>query len=100
MWSYGAIEPSWLTQIASGDNANTKLWILWRHVKIKKIQIVYHKSYTLTKMSQIMQNSWKWWTRDQNIVSYEEIEFLGKICCFYQKGKWIFEKFWFLPHMV
>ena len=32
-------------------NANEKLWILWRHVKIKTIQIVHHKSYTMTKMS-------------------------------------------------
>ena len=28
-----------------------KNWILWRHVKIKKMQIVYNLSYTLTKMS-------------------------------------------------
>ena len=33
MWSYGAIERSWSTEIASGDDANAKLWILWRHVK-------------------------------------------------------------------
>ena len=39
-----------------------------------------------------MQNSGKGWTRDQNIDSYEEISFLGKICCFYQKTKMNFFK--------
>ena len=49
------------------------------------MQIVYHKSHTSTKMSYFsvffsrsMQNSWKGWTRDQNIDSYDEISFLGK----------------------
>ena len=51
MWSYGAIKPRWSIEIASGDNDGAKLWILWRHVKIKKNQIVYHKSFTLTIMS-------------------------------------------------
>ena len=80
MWSHGAIEPGWSIEIASGYNANARLWILWRLVMIKQNQIVYHKSYTLTKMSyfsvllsRIMQNSWNCWTRDQNIDSYEEI---------------------------
>ena len=36
MWSYWAIQPSWSTEIASEDNTYQNLWILWRHVKIKK----------------------------------------------------------------
>ena len=55
----------------------------------QKIQIVYYKSYTLTKMSyfsvflsRIMQNSGKGWTRDQNIDSYEEISFFVKYAVF------------------
>ena len=44
--------------------------------------------------------SWKWWTRDQNIDSYVEISFLGKIRNFKRKRKWNFEKFWFLLEMV
>ena len=57
-------------------------------------------SYFLEFLSWIMQNTRKGWTRDQNIDSYGKILFLGKIYCFYQKRKWIFEKFWFLLHLV
>ena len=42
-------------------------------------------------LSWIMQSTRKGWTRDQNIDSYEEISFLGKIYCFYQKRKWSFK---------
>ena len=44
-------------------------------------------SYFSVFLSRIMQNSEKEQTRDQNFDSYEEISFLGKICCFYQKQK-------------
>ena len=90
-----------------------RMWRKWKTVifvktcQNKKMQIVYHESHTSTKMSyfsvflsRIMQNSWKGWTRDKTIDLYEEISFLGKICCFYQKQKSIFEKLWLLVHMV
>ena len=51
-------------------------------------------------LSRIMQNSWTGWTRDQNIDLYEEISFLSKICCFYQKRKLIVEKLWSLVDPV
>ena len=41
-WSYGVIEPSLSIAIAPEGNTNEKLWFLWRHVKIKKMQIVYY----------------------------------------------------------
>ena len=47
MWSYGAIEPSWSIEIASGDHANAKLNFV-KACQNQKIHIVYHKSYTLT----------------------------------------------------
>ena len=46
----------------------------------------------------IMHNSWKWWTRDQNIDSNKEISFLVKYAVFINKI--FFEKFWILLHMV
>ena len=65
---------------------------------------MWHKCEVMGKSNQvhhwIMQNTRKGWTRDQNIDSYIEISFLGKIYCFYQKRKWSFEKFWFLLHIV
>ena len=39
-------------------------------------------SYFSVFLSRNMQNSWKGWTRDQNIDSYEEISFLGKNAVF------------------
>ena len=39
-----------------------------------------------------MQNSWKGWTRDKNIDSYEEISFLGKKMMFLSKTKTNFLK--------
>ena len=39
MWSYGAVEPSWSIEIASGDNANAKLWIFVKTCQNQKIQI-------------------------------------------------------------
>ena len=51
LWSYGAIKQSSLIEIASGDNTNEKLWILWRHVKIKKYKSYNINHIPLTKMS-------------------------------------------------
>ena len=59
--------------------------------KLKKYKscIIYHIPrlkclifFVLKNLSWIMQNSWKWWTRDQNIDSYQEISFLGKYAVF------------------
>ena len=36
----------------------------------------------LSFLLELCKNSGKWWTRDQNIDSYEEISFLSKISCF------------------
>ena len=55
-------------------------------------------SYFALFFSQIMQNSWKGWTRDQNIDSYEEISFLGKTNAVFIKNKNEFLKnsnFWY-----
>ena len=41
MWSYGAMEPSWLIEIASEDNAIEKLFFV-KTCQNQKIQIVYH----------------------------------------------------------
>ena len=84
MWSYGAIKPSSLIEIASEDNAYEKLSILWRHVKSKNaicvtliisfwlkclIFLVFDLSYA--KLLQVMDKR-----------PYEEILFLGKYAVF------------------
>ena len=51
MWSYGAIEPSEPIETASGDNANAKTVNFVKTCQNQKNQLVYHKSYYLTKMS-------------------------------------------------
>ena len=70
--------------------------------------MVYHKSYTLTKMSdfsvflsRIMQNSWKGWARDKkNIDSNEEISFLDENAVFIKNENELMKNSDFLVHMV
>ena len=92
-------------EIASEEyNAKEKLVILWKHAN--RVTLIIHlwlKRLILKKILSFwieLGNTRKGLTRDQNIDSYEDISFLGKIYCFYQKGKRSFEKSWFLLHMV
>ena len=45
-----AIKPSSSIEIASKDNPNENIWILWRHVKIKTCKSCNIKHIPLTKM--------------------------------------------------
>ena len=107
MRSFEPIEQSSSIAIASEDNAYEKLWFLWRHVKIKKCKscIINHIPrlkcliflcfwFELCKTLEKERQEIKISTR------MKKFHFWVKICCFYQKRKWIFEQLWFLVHMV
>ena len=72
-----------------------KNWILCRHVKIKKRKLCIINHIPWLKCLYFL----CFWVRE--IIKRSKYRLvwrnliLGKICCFYQKRKWIFEKFWF-----
>ena len=106
MWSYEAIKPSSLIEIASDDNHNEKLWILWRHVKIKKCKSCNINHIPLTKtshfsefLSWIMQNTRKGWTREKGrdlTQSYDKSPYTNRNV---KRAKWQHKEIKILNHM-